>query len=146
MLSINTTLQQRNIDSLVSQLWAHGFTPISRKYGTYLPEPPKIGGYEVDVIAKNSRDHAIAVFIHDREVRDSAVLNKITFLAGRKLKYSNKKLLLFVGVSTVSFPLMKELIGSLDNEVKKQIRLIVINEPIVNDLFASEGLSRLNIV
>ncbi len=146
MLSLNITQLQRNIDSLVGQLWAHGFTPVSRRFGTYLPSPQRIGGYDVDVIAKNNKDHALAIYVSDRELREPGILNKISFLACRKLKYSNKKVLLFVGVSSVSYPLMKDLIASLDAEIRKQIRLIVVSEPVGADLFAAEGRNRLNIV
>lgn len=146
MLATRVNIQHKNIDSLVSQLWAHGFTPVSRKYGTYLPDPPRIGTYEIDVVAKNNKDHVIAVYISDAEVRDPQVLHKISFLAGRKLKYSNKKVLLFIGVSPSGYPLMKELVGSIDADLRKQIRLVVLTDAIPGDLFASEGTNRFNII
>lgn len=146
MITARINISQKNIDSLVSQLWAHGFTPISRRYGTYLPEPPRIGAYDVDVVAKSSRDHAIAIYVPDSEIRDKNILHKISFLAGRKLKYANKKVLLFVGVSPSGYPLMKELIASIDADLRKQIRLVVLADAITGDLFASEGRNRFNIV
>ena len=46
---------RRNIDRLVEQFWKRGYLTLSRRYGTYLPEPAKVGTFEVDIVARYKR-------------------------------------------------------------------------------------------
>ncbi len=41
---------RKNVDQLVDQFWKRGYFTVSRKFGTYLPEPSKVGGFDVDII------------------------------------------------------------------------------------------------
>jgi hypothetical protein len=47
-----SSLRRRSIDLLVDQFWKYGFTTLKRKFGTYLPEPEKVGRFEIDVVAR----------------------------------------------------------------------------------------------
>ena len=46
------SIRQRKVDDLVSHFWKNGYLTLSRRFGKYLPEPSKIGDYEVDAIGK----------------------------------------------------------------------------------------------
>lgn len=48
-------MKRRTIDLLVEQFWKQGYLTISRKYGTYLPEPNKVGGFDVDIIGRQKK-------------------------------------------------------------------------------------------
>ncbi len=100
-----------------------------RKFGTYLPEPSNIGGFEVDVIAKQKDNFAIGITLNDQDFKDSSgVKNKLTYLAQRQTKGTNKKVQLFVGVSIINFKYAKTLLDELDPETKKNIKLFQICE------------------
>ena len=48
---------------------------MSRKYGTYLPTPPPIGGYEVDAVAKYKKKIALGITVTNDELNDPRFLN-----------------------------------------------------------------------
>ncbi|MBE2280570.1 MAG: hypothetical protein IAE91_09275 [Ignavibacteriaceae bacterium] len=56
------------IDELIIKCWSDGFSAINRKHGKYLPEPPKIGDYDIDFLAKMNKDFAIGIVITDDDV------------------------------------------------------------------------------
>ena len=57
---------RKNVDQLVEQFWKRGYFTVSRKFGTYLPEPSKVGNFDVDIIARYKKDYAIGSGqIHD---------------------------------------------------------------------------------
>lgn len=121
--------RQRDIDLLIDQFWRRGFLTIYRKHGKYLPSPESIGGYEVDVIAKCKDSFAIGLLVADEALLlPERLLNKISFLASRQSKNSNKKVHLFIGVSSKAFQRAKLLIDQLDDNFKKNIRLLPIVE------------------
>ena len=37
--------RRKNVDLLVEQFWRKGYLTLSRKFGTYLPEPTSVGGF-----------------------------------------------------------------------------------------------------
>ena len=45
------------VDYLIDHLWQHGYLTLSRKFGKYLPAPPRMGEYEVDAVAKFAGSH-----------------------------------------------------------------------------------------
>ena len=51
----------KNIELLQDQFWKRGYMTISRRFGTYLPEPAKVGMFNVDIIAKYKDDYAIGI-------------------------------------------------------------------------------------
>jgi hypothetical protein len=121
-------MKRRTIDLLVEQFWKRGYLTVSRKFGTYLPEPSKVGKFEVDVIAKYKNNYAIGITLADEDINDILIVDRLNFLATRQTKYTNKKVLLFVGVPSVLFGNTKLIVDKLDLEARKNIRLFPISE------------------
>ena len=121
-------IKRKTVDLLVEQFWKHGYLTISRKYGTYLPEPAKIGSFDVDIIAKHKSDYAIGITISGDEFNDPKISERIKYLATRQTKYSNKRVLLFIGTPALYYKNARILIDLLDQEIRKNIRLLPIND------------------
>lgn len=123
------TDRRRDIDLLIEEFWKKGYLTLFRKFGTYLPEPSKIGGFEVDVIAKLKDNFAIGITLTEQDFNDpTSVKNKLSYLAQRQTRVSNKKVQLFVGVSLLNYKYAKTLLDELDPETKKNIKLFQISE------------------
>ena len=123
------TDRRRDVDLLIEEFWKKGYLTLFRKFGTYLPEPSNIGGFEVDVIAKLKDNFAIGITLSDQDFKDpSFIKNKLSYLAQRQTKGSNKKVQLFVGVSLLNIKYAKTLLEELDPETKKNIKLFQIVE------------------
>jgi len=122
------TDKRNYVDTLVNNFWKLGYMTIKRRFGTYLPEPEKVGGFDVDIIARQKDTYAIGVTLSDDELNNPKLLEKITFLATRHTRFSNKKVLLFLGIPSKQFKKIKLLIEELSDEVKKSIKIISIAE------------------
>jgi len=123
------TDRRRDVDLLIEEFWKKGYLTLFRKFGTYLPEPSNIGGFEVDVIAKLKDNFAIGITLNDQDFKDSSFIkNKLSYLAQRQTRGSNKKVQLFVGVSLLNLKYAKTLLDELDPETKKNIKLFQITE------------------
>lgn len=120
--------KQRSVDLLVEKFWKQGYLTVSRKYGTYLPEPSKVGNFDVDIIARYKKNYAIGITLTEADLKDPKILEKLNYLATRQTKFTNKRVLLFVGVPSDLFKLAKELIDFLDDTARKNIRLFPIVE------------------
>ena len=125
------TERRRDVDLLIEEFWKKGYLTLFRKFGTYLPEPSNIGGFEVDVIAKQKDNLAIGITLSDQDFKDpSFIKNKLSYLAQRQTRGSNKKVQLFVGVSLLNFKYAKTLLDELDPDTKKNIKLFqIIDKP-----------------
>lgn len=117
---------RKNIDQLVEQFWKRGYFTISRKFGTYLPEPSKVGNFDVDIIARYKKDYAIGLTLTEQDLQNVNLGEKLTYLATRHTKYTNKKVRLFVGVPVNCFKQAKILIEQLDHDVQQNIKLFQI--------------------
>lgn len=117
---------RKNIDQLVDQFWKRGYFTVSRKFGTYLPEPSKVGSFDVDIIARYKKDYAIGITLAEQDLQNINLSKKLTYLATRHTKYSNKKVRLFIGVPVSCFKQAKILIEQLDPDVQKNIKLFQI--------------------
>ena len=117
------TLKRKNIDFLIEQFWKNGYLTVSRKLGTYLPEPEKIGGFDVDIIAKQGKDYALGITLSEEDFRDPKLLDRISFLATRHTKFTQKPVALYIGVPDEYLLIAKGLLNSLSNEIKINIRL-----------------------
>ncbi|MCL6493281.1 MAG: hypothetical protein K6T54_00730 [Ignavibacterium sp.] len=119
--------RRKDVDALIEQFWKRGYMTVSRKYGTYLPEPDKVGSYDVDVIARYNDSFAIGIVLTDEDFFDlKKTQNKIVYLSTRQTKFNGKKVALFVGVSLKNYKTAKSILETLPNEVRKNIRLIQI--------------------
>ena len=119
---------RKNVDQLVDQFWKRGYLTVSRKFGTYLPEPSKVGGFDVDIIARYKKDYAIGITLSEQDLQNINLSEKLTYLGTRHTKYTNKKVKLFVGVPVICFKQAKILIEQLDPDVQKNIKLFQIVE------------------
>jgi hypothetical protein len=130
MMEVNmNTDRRKDVDLLVEEFWRKGYLTVFRKFGTYLPEPSNIGGFEVDVIAKQNNNYAIGITLSDQDFKDpSFIKNKLSYLAQRQTRGSNKKVMLFVGVSSHNLKYAKALLEELDPETRRNIRLFQISE------------------
>lgn len=125
------TDRRKDVDLLVEEFWKKGYLTVFRKFGTYLPEPSKIGGFDVDVIAKQKDNYAIGITLTDQDFNEPAFIkNKLAYLAQRQTRGSNKKVLLFVGVSGNKLMTAKSIIDELDPDTRKNIKLFQITERI----------------
>ena len=122
------SIRRRYIDLLVEEFWKHGYLTVSRKYGTYLPEPAKVGEYDVDIIARYKKNYAIGITLSEEDLNDPNLINKIKFLATRQTKYTNKRVMLFIGVESEFFKNAKTLIELFEHDIKKNIKLFRIVE------------------
>lgn len=120
--------RRKDVDMLIEEFWKKGYLTLFRKFGTYLPEPTAIGGFEVDAIAKYKNTFAIGITLSDQDFNDPVMIkNKLAYLANRHLKGSNKKVQLFVGVSFINFKKAKILLEELDTDTRKNIKLFQIS-------------------
>jgi len=122
-------LKRKSVDLLVEQFWRKGYLTLSRKFGTYLPEPTSVGGFEVDVVARQKNKYAIGLTLNDEDLNDhNSLLNKLKYLATRQTRYSNIPVILFIGVKEENFKKIKLIINQFDEDIKNNIKLFQITE------------------
>ncbi len=121
-------VKRRTVDLLVQQFWKEGYLTIRRRYGTYLPEPDRIGSFEVDVIAKQWKNYAIGLTLTADDFKNSRLIEKLTFLSTRQTKYSNKRVQLFVGVTTDYLERAKSIVKLLSPEAKRNTKIVQIED------------------
>ena len=104
---MKASIRQRNVDDLINHFWKNGYLTLSRRYGKYLPEPSKIGEYDVDAIGRLKKKYAIGVILSPEDLEDPKIYSKLEYLATRHTKFSNRKVKLFVGVPKELFNKVK---------------------------------------
>lgn len=124
------TDRRKEIDLLVEQFWKRGYLTLSRKFGTYLPEPSSIGGFEVDIIARLKNNYAIGITLNNEDLNNTTLLNRLRYLATRQTRNSNKRVMLFVGVNKSDFATAKTKLNTLEEDIRKNIRLFIIEEKV----------------
>lgn len=120
--------ERKTIDLLVNEFWRLGFFTVSRRLGTYLPEPENIGKFRVDVIGRQKEKYAIGIILNKEDIYNPDLLEKINYLASRKTRLTSKSITLFIGVPVIYFKHVKELLLNIDETVRKNIRLVRIEE------------------
>lgn len=140
---IKEEIKSKQIDLLVEEFWRLGYLTISRKLGTYLSEPQKVGKYSVDVIARYNKNPAIGLTLDDEDVNRTDLMEMINFLATRKTRYTNKRVMLFLGVVPDHYQKIKILLSSLEDNVRKNIKLFNLNERQVSHRHLSKMQTRL---
>jgi len=122
-------LKRKSVDFLVEQFWRKGYLTLSRKFGTYLPEPTSVGGFEVDIVARQKQKYAIGLTLTDEDVRDeNSLQNKLKYLATRQTRHGNMPVILFVGIKEENFKEVKFMVDQLDENIRKNIKLFQITE------------------
>ncbi|HSL89249.1 MAG TPA: hypothetical protein VK870_08100 [Ignavibacteriaceae bacterium] len=122
------TDRRKEIDLLVEHFWKKGYLTLSRKFGTYLPEPSDIGGFQVDIIARQKNNYAIGITLNRDDLNDNTLLNRLIYLATRQTRNTNKKVSLFVGVNKADYSIVKSYLNQIDEDIRKNIRLFLIEE------------------
>jgi len=140
---INEEDKRKQIDLLVEGFWKLGYLTVSRKFGTYLPEPQNVGKYSVDIVARYNKNYAIGLTLNDDELHREDIMEEINFLASRKTKFTNKRVMLFLGVGPDHFQKMRILISSLDVNVRKNIKLFNLSERQISTRHLSKYQTRL---
>ena len=120
-------LKRQSIDLLINQFWKNGYLTISRKFGTYLPEPRRMGGFDVDIVARYKKDYAIGITLNEEDFENCDLKSKINFLATRQTKFTGKNVLLFVGIPNNLKKKIEFIISTLDENVKKNIKIQSFN-------------------
>ncbi len=131
-------IKRRTVDLLVQQFWKEGYLTVRRRFGTYLPEPDKIGSFEVDIIAKQRKNYAIGLTLTPEDFKNSNLIEKLTFLSTRQTRYSNKRVQLFVGVPTEFFEKAKSMAKLLSPEARKNIKIFKIGDKALTNIYVPE--------
>ncbi|MBZ0178860.1 MAG: hypothetical protein K8F36_06180 [Melioribacteraceae bacterium] len=116
--------QEQKVDQLIKTFWKNGYLTLSRKYGTYLPEPSPIGNYEVDVVGKKVKKYAIGITLNENDLNDPNIRRKIEFLASRQTRNTNNRVMLFVGVENNLIKRTRGLIKFIPEEIRKFIKVV----------------------
>lgn len=117
-------VKRENVDSLVKSFWKYGYMTVSRKFGTYLPEPNPVGEYNVEAIGKYKRKYVIGITLSAEDLDNPQTLSKLEYLSSRNAKYSKTRVNLFVGIPKPLLNKAKLLLTNLSEESRKNIRLI----------------------
>lgn len=121
--------KRKSIDYLVEQFWRKGYLTLSRKFGTYLPEPTSVGGFDVDIVARQKNKYAIGLTLNDEDLHNYRDLeHKLKYLATRQTRHGNIPVVLFVGVKKENFNEVKLIVNQIDEDVQKRINLFQITE------------------
>ena len=120
--------EKKAIDLLVNEFWRLGFFTLSRRLGTYLPEPENIGQFQVDVIGRQKEKYAIGIILSKEDIYKSDLLEKINYLASRRSRSSGKSITLFIGLDDIYFKRVKELLLNIDEKIRRNIKLVRIEE------------------
>jgi hypothetical protein len=120
--------KQQKVDDLIDHFWKNGFLTLSRRFGTYLPEPKQIGTYQVDAIGKQKKKYAIGIILTEEDLDNPKIFSKLDFLATRNTKYSHKRITLFIGVAKNFINKANLIVSNLSEEAQKNIKLVGISE------------------
>ena len=116
-------VKRQSVDLLIDQFWKNGYLTISRKFGTYLPEPQRMGGFEVDIIARYKKDYAIGITLNEADLENDGLKGRIKFLATWQTKFTNKRVLLFIGIPLYLKKKFELIMSSFEEDVVKNIRI-----------------------
>jgi hypothetical protein len=122
--------KQEKVDDLISYFWKNGYLTLSRKFGTYLPEPNNIGQYPVDAVGRLKKKYAIGIILTEDELDDPKIYSKLEFLATRQTKYSQRRITLFIGVPKNLVNKAKLVVNSLSEAAKKSIKIVPTRDEI----------------
>lgn len=121
-------LKRERVDLLIDHLWQNGYLTLSRKFGKYLPAPPRMGEYEVDAVAKYKKKIALGLTVTEDELNDPLFLGKLDFLANYNKQFPQNRITLFLGVPYNSLVKASMLISSLPEETQKHIKIVSLPE------------------
>ena len=97
-----------------------------------------------DIIARYKKDYAIGITLNEEDLENPELKNKIHFLATRQTKSSNKDVLLFVGIPNDLKKKIEFIISTLDENVRKNIKIQFFNHPLSSDTKSKKKKTFLN--
>lgn len=107
---------------------ASGYSTIGRRFGTYLPDPPDIGEFQIDILAKQKKEFAIGIVLDDLAGVDvNFIKQKIRFLAERKSTYSGNPVKLYIALTRKNYFFIKHLIDSDLSDISLNIELYLVD-------------------
>ncbi|MBU0558659.1 MAG: hypothetical protein KJ799_04185 [Bacteroidetes bacterium] len=115
---------QERVDKIISQFWQDGYLTLSRKFGTYLPNPDPINSFEVDAVGKFKKKVAIGIVVKDEDFQDNRLIEKIKYLTAANSNQPKRSRTLILSVSRERLTDLGILIASLPLENQKQIKII----------------------
>ena len=115
-------LRKDLIDLLVTQFWADGYKIIHRKFGNYLTDPPLVGNYTIDILARKGNKFAIGLILQENDLRSSDLARMLAFLGSRKSKFANSDALLYIGVEPHLYVKLAAVMHKMDADMTKNIR------------------------
>jgi hypothetical protein len=124
--------KRKSIDLLIEQFWRKGYLTVMRKYGTYLPEPNDIGGFEVDVIARQKKDYAIGITLSPEDLNSLDIIERISYLATRQTSNTSNRVKLFIGIPADYIAIAKERFRIFPANVTANIHIVPIVERRIN--------------
>lgn len=127
------------IDELVWYLMTKGFSITQRKFGKYLSEPPQVAGYEVDLVAKRSREYALGVIVTNDEVFSEAFLRKVETLSSRKTKYTGRTVPLYLSIPAERLNELRRVLLRIPEENRRNVRLHIYAGAPLPSLFPAQN-------
>lgn len=123
------TQERTIVDMLVNEFWRLGYFTLSRRFGTYLPEPADVGRFKVDIVGRQKDKYAIGIILNEVDFNDRNLKEKLIYLSSRHTRFSNKPVMLLVGVPENYFKQAKEILNQINNEnLRKNIKVVRISE------------------
>lgn len=127
--------EKDRVDSLIQHFWKNGYLTLSRKHGKYLPNPSKIGEFEVDAVGKLNKKIVLGLTLTENDIKNPNILRKIKFLANQRNKYSTRPVTLFLGVPDSLLSQAKKILSELEEEIQKHIKIVSTSPSEDLDLF-----------
>lgn len=120
--------KRKSVDLLVEEFWRKGYLTLRRRFGTYLPEPSKVGSFDVDVVARHGKNYAIGITLSTEDLNNPDISAKITYLATRQTRFTSDKVQLFIGVPVENLIEARELVKNLSKEISSNIKIVPITD------------------
>ncbi|GMU85863.1 MAG: hypothetical protein AMXMBFR48_11050 [Ignavibacteriales bacterium] len=127
------------IDDLAWHLMTRGYIVTQRKFGKYLSDPPKVAGYDVDLIGKKGKDYLIGLIVDSDDNFTKEFTEKVEILSGRKTKYTYRAVPLYLSVPADRLNELRKAISSVSDESRKNIRIHVYTSAQLPSLFSEEN-------
>lgn len=127
MVKMMRVTHQDRVDSLISHFWRNGYLTVSRKFGTYLPNPKPVGSYEIDAVGKYKKSYIFGLILTEKDFDDSRLKSKLHYLSSRNTKYSTRRIKLYLGVPKAFTSRINDILSELPKENVDNIKIIVVN-------------------
>lgn len=127
------------IDDLAWHLMTRGYIITQRKFGRYLSDPPKVAGYDVDLIGKKGKDYLIGLIVDSDDNFTKEFIEKVEILCARKTKYTYRPVPLYLSVATDRLNELRKALSAISEELRRNIRIHVYTSAQLPSLFSEES-------